>query len=87
VDFPAGGTVVGFVHTHAYAVGENVLNCSWQIVPYQGKASSADIKMGLTLGNQLGLGGAPLPGYVIHGNGIHEFAKESPTQDFSRCGY
>ena len=84
--FPQGVEIVGFVHTHPYDVGETILNCSYQIIPYEGKPSEFDLVMSSRLGEQLGRA-EPLPGYIIDGDGIRRFAQGTPTTSYERCGY
>jgi|GEM_PF-1939418 len=82
------GTVVGFVHTHPYAVGENVLNCEGQVVTYTGEPSLADRQTSAQLGPSYGYGSG-LPGYILDKNGLTKFVgyTEVVDQRYSRCGY
>jgi hypothetical protein len=85
---PYGGTVVGFIHTHPYSVGETVLNCEWQVVTYEGKPSDADRRTSAQLGPQFGFG-TGLPGYILDKNGLVKFVgwTEVVDQRHNRCGY
>ncbi|MEW5927266.1 MAG: hypothetical protein AB1941_07270 [Gemmatimonadota bacterium] len=85
---PYGGTIVGFVHTHPYAVGETVLNCEFQIVTYEGKPSDQDRSTSVQLGQAVGYGIA-LPGYILDKNGIVKFHGWTQLVDerHNRCGF
>jgi hypothetical protein len=85
---PYSGTIVGFIHTHPYSVGEDVVNCEWQIVKYEGKPSSADRATSAQLGPQFGYG-TGLPGYILDKNGIVKFVgwTEVVDQRHNRCGF
>lgn len=80
------GEIVGFVHTHPYGVGETIVNCAFQIIPYEGRPSEDDVLMSAFLGQLLGRA-EPLPGYIIDGDGIRRFAQGQPTTSYERCGY
>lgn len=82
---PKIGEIVGFVHTHPYRVGETIVNCAFQIIPYKGKPSDDDLLMSASLGQHLGRT-EPLPGYIIDGDGIRQFAQGKPTTSYERCG-
>lgn len=89
VPMPAQGTVVGFVHTHPYAVGENIADCSMRSVQtYDGTPSDVDRKSSVALGNHFGLG-RPLPGYIIDKDGYYRYDGQgnTATPRRVRCGY
>jgi hypothetical protein len=81
------GAIVGFVHTHPYAIHENVLNCEGQIVEYLGHESDADRSASVQLGQILGRSG-PLTGWMIDKDQITAFeGLWQPAGKWSRCGY
>lgn len=86
--FPTSGTVVGFVHTHPYALGETVVSCEWTIETYMGDPSSVDRALSMQLGQALGRSEG-LPGYIVDANGITRFVGEDDSEDrrHARCGY
>jgi len=89
VPMPAQGTVVGFVHTHPYQVGENIVDCSLRSVQtYDGTPSDVDRKTSVALGNHFGLG-RPLPGYIIDKDGYYRYDGQGNTAAprRARCGY
>lgn len=89
VPLPAQGTVVGFVHTHPYQVGENIVDCSLRSVQtYDGTPSDVDRKSSVALGNHFGLG-RPLPGYIIDKDGYYRYDGQgnTATPRRARCGY
>lgn len=82
-DYPSVGTVVAFVHTHPYKVGEVIVDCEFTNVhEYEGIASKADIEMSIALG-----GGTLLPGYILDADGIRKFGTTQPDESYDRCGY
>jgi hypothetical protein len=86
---PTQGTVVGFVHTHPYAVGEAITDCDLASVQtYDGTPSDFDRKAGEILGATLGRQ-APLPGYIIDKDGYYRFDGQlnKATPRRARCGY
>ena len=92
-DYPAQpapqGTIVGFVHTHPYSVGEAVTDCGMnQTMYYKGVPSGADRKTSIRLGAALGTSG-PLPGYIIDRDGYYRFqgSTNTATPRRQRCGY
>jgi hypothetical protein len=80
------GAIVGFVHTHPYDVGENILDCNGNIVTYDGTPSDADRTSSYDLGRILGRSG-PLKGYILDKNGIRTFEGANTLDSISRCGY
>lgn len=88
-NFPATGTVVGFVHTHPYQVDETIIDCDLTTVQaYTGAPSDADRRASSLLGSLLGRSG-PLPGYIIDKDGYYRFdgAGNTATPRIPRCGY
>jgi hypothetical protein len=80
---------VGFVHTHPYQVGENIVDCSLRSVQtYDGTPSDVDRKTSVALGNHFGLG-RPLPGYIIDKDGYYRYDGQgnTATPRRARCGY
>jgi hypothetical protein len=88
VFLPTSGTVIGWVHTHPYAVDESIRNCEFQSVRYTGVPSNADRTAGQQLGAFAGLSQA-LPGYVIDKDGSYRFSggQNTATPRGPRCGY
>ena len=86
------GAIVGFIHTHPYSVGENVIACGsdgqTSIQTYQGLPSDVDRNTSVSLGTALGRAG-PLPGIIIDKSGIREYAGWDLAKDepHARCGY
>jgi hypothetical protein len=81
------GAIVGFVHTHPYALHENVLNCEGQIVEYLGHESDADRAASVQLGQILGRS-EPLTGWIIDRDQITAFeGLWQPAGKWTRCGY
>ena len=76
------------VHTHPYSVGEDVVNCEWQILPYKGEPSEKDRRASADLGPQFGYGSG-LPGYILDANGITKFVGLASYLDqrHTRCGF
>lgn len=89
VNLPSEGSAVAWVHTHPYAIGEDILNCDMQIADYQGDPSPEDRLQVVSFGRLLGRA-AGLPGYLIDANGIRRFGSaRSPAHEprYARCGY
>jgi hypothetical protein len=86
---PSRGTIVGFVHTHPYEVGEAIIDCNFTSVStYDGTPSEVDRRTSAALGNLLGRT-APLPGYIIDKDGYYRYdgAANTATPRLPRCGY
>lgn len=86
---PSQGTVVGFVHTHPYLVGEGITDCKFASVQtYDGTPSDYDRSASVQLGQWLGRS-APLPGYIIDKDGYYRYDGNSNTATprLPRCGY
>jgi hypothetical protein len=89
VPLPAQGTVVGFVHTHPYWVGEAIVDCNLRnFQEYDGTPSEVDRATSDALGNFFGLG-RPLPGYIIDKDGYYRYDGQgnTATPRRPRCGY
>jgi hypothetical protein len=95
---PGGwGTVVGYVHTHPYLIGDAVPVCLDDpnvmvgVTEYSGAPSDIDRNLSVTLGKELPWPGRPnaLPGIAIDANGVSKFSGFDRTADVrsSRCGY
>jgi hypothetical protein len=86
---PANGTVVAFVHTHPYQVGETIVDCEVTLVQdYTGAPSDEDRRASQLLGSVFGRSG-PLPGYIIDKDGYYRFegTTNTATPRKPRCGY
>lgn len=89
VQFPATGTIVGFVHTHPYQVDETIVDCELtNVQDYTGAPSDEDRVASGLLGNALGRA-EPLPGYIIDKDGYYRFegSRYTATPRLPRCGY
>jgi hypothetical protein len=86
---PTNGTIVGFVHTHPYEVGETIVDCEMvSIQDYSGAPSDEDRITSKLLGNAFGLSDA-LPGYIIDKDGYYRFvgSRYTAAPRLPRCGY
>lgn len=86
-------SVVGFVHTHPYALGEAVFTCGADgritgVTEYGGTPSSFDRNASIQLGNLLGRGD-PLAGLILDADGIRTFKGHDQSMDgnLGRCAY
>jgi hypothetical protein len=89
IALPMQGTVVGFVHTHPYRVGETITDCALGPVhDYEGAPSDEDRATSIHLGAVLGKSG-PLPGYIIDKDGYYRYdgRMNTATPRRQRCGY
>lgn len=80
--------IVGFIHTHPYTKGENIVNCQGQIDEYKGVASDIDRETSVALGKSLNRPD-PLPGMILDASGIRVFQGEDTGKDVNiqRCSY
>jgi hypothetical protein len=86
---PTNGTVVAFVHTHPYQIGETIVDCEMTNVQYySGGPSDEDRIASKVLGNVFGLPD-PLPGYFIDKDGYYRFdgSRYTAAPRLPRCGY
>jgi hypothetical protein len=86
---PTTGTVVGFVHTHPYEVGETIIDCNMtNVQDYTGAPSNEDRTASSALGSYFGQPGG-LPGYIIDKDGYYRFVGSTytATPRLPRCGY
>lgn len=89
LQLPSQGTVVGFVHTHPYEVGESITDCNFASVQtYDGTPSDYDRRASVALGTYLGRSG-PLAGYIIDKDGYYRYDGHGNTAAprRPRCGY
>lgn len=84
--------IVGFIHTHPYAVGETIIGCGVDggvtVETYQGVPSDPDRAASIRLGQILGRS-EPLAGLILDANGIRTFKGNDPEMNgtLARCGY
>lgn len=88
--------IVAFVHTHPYAIGENIPVCNGAttqglagVLPYDGTPSDIDRATSVALGEALYGPGHTLPGLILDSRNIIGFNGTDVTKDgaIARCGY
>jgi hypothetical protein len=85
--------VVGFIHTHPYAISETIFSCGADgkisgFGQYEGKPSPFDRDASIQLGTFLGRGD-PLAGLILDADGIRTFKGNDQSMDANvgRCAY
>jgi hypothetical protein len=95
VPWPVEGpdAVAGFIHTHPYDLGEDILTCNANgqvsgFREYDGTPSDIDRQTSIALGELLGRT-KPLAGLILDGAGIRLFVGNESNMNLSitRCGY
>jgi hypothetical protein len=85
--------VVGFIHTHPYALSEMIFSCGADgkinsFGPYLGTPSPSDREASIQLGSLLGRS-EPLAGLILDADGIRTFKGHDGSMDgnVGRCAY